>query len=221
MKSPLEQFATACWSQARGPVPGLAWSGERAIVVSVASTDHRLVTERLVLRRWQAEDVGPYAALCSDPEVMRWIGDGSTSTTAESRRAIERFEQAWVQNGFGIFALEEKVSAQLLGFVGLAIPTFLPEILPAVEIGWRVARHAWGKGFATEGPRAALAFGFRRHGFETIVSIHQLENLASARIMQKLSLRLERETVDPSCNRPVRVYAISREEWLRDQASPV
>jgi RimJ/RimL family protein N-acetyltransferase len=164
----------------------------------------------LVLRRWRSEDVHPYAALCSDLEVMRWIGDGRPSTFDQSQQAIERFERSWLQNGFGLFALEEKLSTELIGFVGLSIPTFLPEILPAVEIGWRLARHAWGKGFATEGARAALELGFRRPELDRIVSIHQLGNVASGRIMEKLGMRLERETVHPTHHTAIRVYEISR-----------
>ena len=179
---------------------------------------HRLVTERLVLRRWRAEDVEPYAAMCADPEVMRWIGDGSTLGLDECRRAVERFELLWAQNGFGLFALEEKASAQLIGFVGLAIPTFLPEILPAIEIGWRLARHAWGKGFATEAARAALAFGFGRPELDRIVSIHQRGNVASGRIMQKLGMRLERDTVHPTWKRRIVVYDINRAQWKREHS---
>jgi RimJ/RimL family protein N-acetyltransferase len=81
----------------------------------VIATEHRLVTDRLVLRRWKTEDAHPYAALCSDPEVMRWIGDGRTPTFDESQQAIERFERFWVENGFGLFALEERLSAEFIG----------------------------------------------------------------------------------------------------------
>jgi RimJ/RimL family protein N-acetyltransferase len=185
------------------------------MVVAVDSAKHRLQTPRLVLRRWQEGDVPPYATLCSDPDVMRWIGAGNTRTFDESERAIERFEQLWEYNGFGLFALEEKASGQLIGFVGLSIPTFLPEVLPAVEIGWRLARHAWGKGLATEGARAALEFGFSRPELERIISIHQVGNHASGRVMEKLGMRLERETVDPNCRRPIRVYEIHRKDWRR------
>jgi len=150
---------------------------------------------------------------------MRWIEDGRTPTFEESRRAIEGFERSWAQHGVGLFALEEKVSAELIGFVGLSIPNFLPEILPSVEIGWRLARHAWGKGFATEGACAALSFGFSRPELERIVSIHQLGNVGSGRIMRKLGMRLERETVHPSNKRPLRVYEISLADWRRTQSS--
>jgi RimJ/RimL family protein N-acetyltransferase len=103
----------------------------------------------------------------------------------------------------------------LIGFVGLSVPNFLPETLPSVEIGWRLAADQWGKGLATEGARAALHFGFGQVGLTRIVSIHQVGNGASGRIMEKLGMRFERDTVDPSCGRPVRVWEITRSDWQR------
>lgn len=174
-----------------------------------------LVTERLVLRRWKAEDLEPYVEICADSEVMRWIGRGQGRTREECARAIASFERSWEDRGFGLFALELRASSGLIGFVGLSVPDFLPEILPSVEIGWRLAAARWGKGLATEGARAALAFGFEQVGLDRIVSIHQVGNGASGRIMEKLGMHLERETVDPSCARPVRVYEITRSDWGR------
>lgn len=174
-----------------------------------------LLTERLVLRRWRPEDLEPYAEICADPEVMRWIGKGQVRTHEECARALASFERAWEDRGFGLFALELRAARGLIGFVGLSVPDFLPEILPSVEIGWRLAAAYWGKGLATEGARAALAFGLGQLGLDRIVSIHQLGNGASGRIMEKLGMRLERETIDPSCARPVRVYEITRSAWER------
>jgi RimJ/RimL family protein N-acetyltransferase len=174
-----------------------------------------LLTERLVLRRWRPEDLEPYAEICADTEVMRWIGKGQVRTREECARALASFERAWEYRGFGLFALELRSARGLIGFVGLSVPDFLPEILPSVEIGWRLAAAHWGKGLATEGARAALAFGFGQVGLDRIVSIHQLGNGASGRIMEKLGMRLERETVDPSCARPVRLYEITRSDWER------
>jgi RimJ/RimL family protein N-acetyltransferase len=169
-----------------------------------------LSTDRLLLRRWRQEDLDPYAELCADPAVMRWIGNGRVRTREECAKAISAFERAWDEHGFGLFALELQASGRLIGFVGLSVPDFLPEILPSVEIGWRLAADQWGKGLATEGARATLAFGFGQAGLDRIVSIHQVGNDASGRIMEKLGMRLERETVDPSCGRQVRVYEITR-----------
>jgi RimJ/RimL family protein N-acetyltransferase len=169
-----------------------------------------LSTKRLLLRRWRQDDLDPYAELCADPAVMRWIGNGSVRTREECAKAISAFERAWDDRGFGLFALELQASGRLIGFVGLSVPDFLPEVLPSVEIGWRLAADQWGKGLATEGARAALAFGFGQVGLNRIVSIHQVGNDASGRIMEKLGMRFERETVDPSCGRRVRVYEITR-----------
>jgi RimJ/RimL family protein N-acetyltransferase len=174
-----------------------------------------LRTERLVLRRWRQEDLEPYAEMCADAEVMRWIGNGQVRTREACARAISSFERAWEDRGFGLFAIELQTSGRLIGSVGLSVPDFLPEILPSVEIGWRLATAQWGKGLATEGARAALAFGFGQVGLDRIVSVHQVGNGASGRIMEKLGMRLERETVDPSCARPVRVYEMARSHWAR------
>lgn len=165
-----------------------------------------IATERLLLRRWRVEDVQPFAAMCSDPEVMRYIGFGSTRTREQAVSAIEAYEAGWEENGYGLFAVEHFESGHLIGFTGLAQPTFLPEIMPAIEIGWRFAREAWGKGYATEAAKAALDFGLNTLGIPEVVSIYQTENHASGRIMEKLNMRFDRETLDPSCGRSVRIY---------------
>ncbi len=164
-----------------------------------------LTTERLQLRRWQDADRAPFATLCADAEVMRWIGNGSTLSAAQSDAAIERFEAFWEERGFGLYALSTHDDPTCIGFCGLAIPTFLPEVLPAVEIGWRLARHTWGQGYATEAALAVMQ-GAATLDPPKLVSIYQLGNAGSARIMQKIGLEHWRDTVDPSCNRAVGVY---------------
>jgi RimJ/RimL family protein N-acetyltransferase len=171
----------------------------------------RIQTDRLVLRRWDlAGDLDAFAAMSADPEVMKFIGDGSTHDRAQSAERIEAFERMWQERGFGLFALERLDSGELIGFTGLAIPDFLPEIMPAVEIGWRLGRAHWGYGFATEAAQAALTFGFDRVGLDRVVSVHAVGNDASGRVMQKLGMHLDRETVHPTHGIAVRVYAIDR-----------
>jgi RimJ/RimL family protein N-acetyltransferase len=97
------------------------------------------------------------------------------------------------------------------------VPYFLPEILPAVEIGWRLGRPFWNQGIGTEAARAALRFGLIDRDLERIVSIAQAGNDASERIMAKLGMRLERETTDQTCTREVRVWEITRDDYLAGQ----
>ncbi len=168
-----------------------------------------LETSRLILRRWREEDVGPMAAVNADPEVMRWIRDGGVLDEQQTRGRIRAWESEWESRGYGLFAVEIRATGELAGFTGLSVPDFLPEVLPAVEVGWRLGRSHWGQGLATEAAAAAVRFGFEERGLERIVSIVQVGNDASERITAKLGMRLVRETVSPAGGRRVRVFEAS------------
>ncbi len=171
-------------------------------------------TKRLLLRPWKDADLEPYHRMCLDPCVMKWIGDGSVRSKDNCVAVIQEFTRTWTSDGFGVFALETRDDRRFIGFCGLMIPNFLPEILPAVEIGWRLARPLWGKGLATEAAKSALAFGFDQAGLDRIVSIHQTGNDASARVMTKIGMEFDHETIDPTCNRPLRIYAAGKDKSL-------
>ncbi|MBK3644107.1 GNAT family N-acetyltransferase [Streptomyces sp. MBT33] len=173
-----------------------------------------LETPRLILRRWRADDVAPMAAVNADPEVMRWIGDGSLRDEQRTRRGIEAIEREWDEQGFGLFAVEIRSTGGLAGFTGLSVPHFMPELSPATEVGWRLARAYWGQGLATEAAAAAVRFGFEDRGLEQIVSIAQVGNGASERVMTKLGMLPVRETVDPSCGRRVRVFELTSDQYV-------
>lgn len=168
-------------------------------------------TERLLLRRWKRADHAPFAEMCAEPDVMRYIGNGSTRTAEQASRAVASFEREWEERGFGLFAVESKQTGSLIGFTGLSWPEFLPEILPSVEIGWRFSKSSWGKGYASEAAKAALSHGVNELGITDIVSIYQIENKASARIMQKLGMVFDRKTIDPTCEREIEVYRLPRQ----------
>jgi RimJ/RimL family protein N-acetyltransferase len=177
----------------------------------VVAETPRIETERLVLRRWDvAGDLDAYAAICGDPEVMRYIGDGSVATRDQCAEGLEQFEATWRERSFGLFAVERRDTCELIGNTGLAVPDFLPEILPAVEIGWRLGRAHWRQGFATEAARAALTFAWDPLGLDRVVSVHAVGNDASGHVMQKIGMHLDLETVHPKNGRAVRVYAIDR-----------
>jgi RimJ/RimL family protein N-acetyltransferase len=170
-------------------------------------------TPRLLLRRWTEDDVKPFAAINADPDVMRWIGDGSVRDEELTRANIARFEAYWEAEGRGMFAVEVRETGELAGFTGLAVPDFLPEVMPAVEIGWRLGTSFWGRGYATEAAEAALRFAFEEGGPDRIISIMQVGNPASERVMVKLGMRLDRELTAPNTGRPLKVYAITAAEY--------
>ena len=141
-------------------------------------------TERLVLRQWIDSDREPWAALNADAETMRYFP--KTLTRAETDAAADRFSARIDANGWGLWALERE--GEFIGFTGLAVPAFDAPFLPGVEIGWRLARSAWGNGYATEAARAALAFGFDRLGLDEIVSFTAVANQRSRSVMERLGM---------------------------------
>ncbi|MET8229892.1 GNAT family N-acetyltransferase [Micromonospora sp. NPDC005298] len=167
-----------------------------------------LETPRLLLRRWRSDDLDGLAAVNADPAVMRHIHDGRTLDRAATAERLASYQRHWDEHGFGLYAVEIKESGHLAGFTGLAVPTFLPEIMPAVEIGWRLGRAYWGRGLATEAARAVVAHTRAELDLRRLVSIHIVGNDASARVMVKLGMSLERQTVQPDTGRTVRVYAM-------------
>ncbi|WP_213012258.1 GNAT family N-acetyltransferase [Paractinoplanes toevensis] len=166
-------------------------------------------TERLLLRGWRDDDLDALAAINADPEVMRFILDGSVFDRERSAESLRKIVRDWDDRGFGLFAVEVRGSGEMIGWAGLSVPAFLPEVLPAVEIGWRLARHAWGNGYATEAAGAALRFGFGAAGLDRVISIRHVDNVRSERVMQKLGFVHEFDTVVPGHGQPVAVHAIS------------
>jgi ribosomal-protein-alanine N-acetyltransferase len=150
-------------------------------------------TPRLILRGWRAEDVEPFAALNADPEVMRHYERRLTAT--ESRARLDRLNQHLAMHGFGEFAVERREDGVLLGMVGLAILDETSPLFPGVEAGWQLARHAWGKGYATEAARAAMDDGFGRVGLRQIVAFTATTNLPSQGVMARLAMT-RREDLD-------------------------
>jgi RimJ/RimL family protein N-acetyltransferase len=146
-----------------------------------------LRTDRLLLRAWRPEDRAPFAALNSDPAVVEFL-PGALDRDASDALAT-RCEDHWAEEGFGLWAVEVPGVAPFVGFVGLNWARFDAPFTPAVEVGWRLARAAWGHGYATEGGRASLAFGFEDRGLDEIVSFTTRDNVRSRRVMERLRMR--------------------------------
>jgi ribosomal-protein-alanine N-acetyltransferase len=145
-----------------------------------------LITERLRLRRWCRSDREPFAALNADPMVMEYL-PGRLSRAA-SDRLVARIEAGFDRHGYGLWALELRSTGEFLGFTGLEVPSFEAHFTPTVEVGWRLARSAWGHGYATEAGRASLAFGFEEVGLEEIVSTTSAPNTRSQAVMKRIGM---------------------------------
>ncbi len=143
-----------------------------------------LRTPRLLLRHWRDEDLEPFAALNGDPEVMRWFP--STMSRAASDALAMGQRALLEERGWGLWAIEAPEG--FVGFVGLNEPRFEAHFTPAAEVGWRLARSAWGKGYATEAARAALAFGFDELRLDEVVSFTTVGNERSRRVMERLGM---------------------------------
>jgi len=143
-------------------------------------------TERLLLRHWRPEDRTPFAALNADPRVMQHFP--ATLSRPESDAFAGRIEAHFAEHGFGLWAIEAPGEAPFIGFVGLTAVRFAAPFTPCVEVGWRIAAEHWGRGYAPEAARAALAHGFGALALREIVSFTVAANANSRRVMEKLGM---------------------------------
>jgi len=143
-------------------------------------------TERLRLRAWRQEDLEPFAALNADPEVMEFLP--KCLERHESDALAERFRDQLARRGYGRWAVEIPGVASFIGFVGLNDVNFDVPFAPCVEVGWRLAREHWGKGFASEAARASIRFGFEQVGLEEIVSFTVPNNVRSQAVMARVGM---------------------------------
>ena len=145
-----------------------------------------LRTRRVRLRAWRDADREPFARLNADADVMKYFPIALTRD--QSDRFADRIQTHIEEHGWGLWAVEIAGTAPFAGFIGLARPRFEAHFTPCVEVGWRLAREFWGRGYATEGARAALAFGFRALGLREIVSMTTETNAPSRRVMERLGM---------------------------------
>jgi RimJ/RimL family protein N-acetyltransferase len=144
-----------------------------------------LRTERLLLRQWRDDDRRPWAAMNADPEVRAFFPAVLDQT--EAAGSIARFAADLEERGWGWWALEERATGRFAGMTGLdPVDEGLP--VTGVEAGWRLARWAWGKGYATEAARAVFRYGFEQLGLPEIIAIAAAGNVRSHAVMRRLGM---------------------------------
>lgn len=149
-----------------------------------------LETERLLLRDWQDGDLAPFAALNADPRVMEFFP--ARLTRGQSDRFAARIRANLARRDYGLYAVEPKDSGGFIGFVGFAHPALKAHFTPCIEIGWRLAFDAWGRGYASEAARACLAHGFSTFDFNEVVSFTARQNARSIAVMERIGMSRDR-----------------------------
>jgi RimJ/RimL family protein N-acetyltransferase len=183
-----------------------------------------LHTPRLLLRPWQDSDRAPFAALNADPEVMRYFP--ALQTREASDRSIDTWNAEHAERGWSNWAVALKASGEFIGFIGLSVPKRALPFMPCVEIGYRLARRHWGHGYATEGGREALRFGFETLRLDEIVSFTAKLNRPSQAVMQRLGLSDAGEDFDHPALPPGHalqrhcLYRLPRSRWQAAASAP-
>ncbi|WP_431322599.1 GNAT family N-acetyltransferase [Rhizobium sp. YTU87027] len=181
-----------------------------------------LTTDRLILRNWTEEDRSLFHEINSDPDVMEFFAFRRDRAEADSM--LDTIRDSIATTGLGFYAMALKETDEPIGFCGLWKPKLEP-FLPAgtIEVGWRLVRRHWGKGYATEAGTAALRHGFTQFDPSEIVSFAVTDNHRSTAVMHRLGLHHEPDRdfdhpsipdTHPHLKRHV-LYTITRQQWER------
>jgi RimJ/RimL family protein N-acetyltransferase len=173
----------------------------------------RIETERLILRGWREDDLEGFAAMMADHDVALFLtGDQHPLDRQGAWRQMAMFVGHWALRGYGLFAVEEKGTGAFVGRIG----AWQPECWVGFELGWGLARSAWGQGYALEAARAAGSWAFATFELDRLVSLINTANVASQRLAKRLGMTPGEIVIHAAT--PHIVWSISREGWARDRA---
>lgn len=174
-------------------------------------------TARLKLRQWRDNDYTDFSELNADPAVMEHFP--STLSKTKSDEIANKIQSLITRRGWGFWAVEEKKTNSFIGFVGLHQPIKELPFSPCVEVGWRLAKQFWGKGYATEAAEAALKIAFERLELDKIYSFTSVGNLRSRAVMERLHMINTNQNFEhpeiPAGN-PLRehvLYSLTKDQW--------
>jgi RimJ/RimL family protein N-acetyltransferase len=173
----------------------------------------RIQTERLVLRRWTTEDGPAMDAIWRDRDVWRAIRPDVPFDTDQWRSMLDRQLDHWEHCGYGLLAVVERSSGEVIGWVGPSHPWFIPELADWIEIGWTLRPPFWGRGLATEGAVAAVSATFAHLDADEVISLIHHTNDRSIAVAARLGMRHARDVLHPELGEDLRVYALSRSAW--------
>jgi RimJ/RimL family protein N-acetyltransferase len=170
-----------------------------------------LETERLILRTWKPEDFDAFADIHADPEVTRFITpEGKPLSRFEAWRAFTSLIGHWFVRGFGMFAVVERSSGELVGRIG----PWQPEGWPGFEVGWSLGRKYWGRGYATEAVRTCITYSFEQLGRSNVISLIDPDNVRSIAVAERVGERLQGDATLPHVpDKVILKYGVSREDW--------
>jgi RimJ/RimL family protein N-acetyltransferase len=144
-------------------------------------------SNRLGFRTWTEKDKSKMGMINSDPKVMEHFP--TIPTQKQTDEFIDRMKTQFSKNGFCYFAVDKLENGEFIGFIGIAEQTFESDFTPCIDIGWRLARAEWGKGFATEGAKRCLEFAFNKIGLMNIKSFCPEINIKSEKVMKKIGMK--------------------------------
>ena len=178
-----------------------------------------LHTKRLLLRQWGEEDLPSFSQMSRDKDVMEFYP--KLLTKEESDNMARTIQSLITERGWGLWAVEIPNQEAFIGYVGLHVPKDNLPFSPCVEIGWRLAKEHWGKGYATEAATECLRYAFFELDLDEVVSFTTLLNLRSQKVMQKIGMSNTKnnflhpniEATHPQCEHVL--YKISKPDWVK------
>lgn len=162
-------------------------------------------SQRLVFRDWEEKDLDEFIAMNKDSKVMEFFPNVLSETQTEL--LFKTIQEEFKQFGYGLYAVETKDYSEFIGFIGFHWATFESNFTPCIEIGWRLKKEVWGNGYATEGAKACLEYGFSHLKFKEIYSFTAKLNKRSENVMRKIGMRKLTEFNHPkvdSCSKLLR-----------------
>ena len=200
------------------PNHSLARSTHKTTTHLLKNKDYLFTSKRLGFRQWTAKDRRVLEVINTDTEVMKHFP--KTLTKEENKALFERLKQHFSQRQYTYFATEILATQECIGFIGLAYQDYPTAFTPAVDIGWRLKKSAWGKGYATEGAQKCLAYGFQHIGLDEIISTCTVDNTKSEKVMKKIGMKKIGVFRHPNLSdfpkhEECLAYRIQKTEWVQ------